>query len=519
MTSHSSASVADVTSASAIDRGRSRQLLLIVVVVGVVLRVAPWLRAHTFLGVQESDDGVYYAAAKLLLNGLLPYSDYTIVHPPGVSLLLLPFAALGSVAGDDVGLASARVAIAIVAVANMLLVYRVALHLPSAPGRERLVALVAAGLYAVMPGAVIAERTVLLEPVVTLFGLLAVAALVTRPATRKTAFVAAVFCVLSVSVKLFACLYVIALLGWLVVSGHRQLLTSFLSGLVLASSVVLLPFFLVAPSEFWQNVVTTQASRPLDSTDTDVSRLVDMTGLASVGVVAGLVVLVALLSMAVVTWVRPVPAYTIWLFLGIAGVVAFSLAPSYFPHYGAFLAPSLALVGSQLLARPDGRAWVRRASLGAVGSAAAVYLLGSVVSVVESRGQDDFRVAGAMIEPGSCVFYELTSRVVAADVLALPTEGCPSWIDGRGVAYSWNTDWPSSRSFYPDGFVEDERWQAELQKQLRAADYLLLGDAPVDVPEWSAQTRAYAVANFALVLDLNGPGHARGQLWRRVTSG
>ena len=103
--------------------------------VGLALRIAPWLRANGFLGVQEYDDGVYYGAAKALLHGLLPYRDFTIVHPPGSTVLLLPFAALGSVFGDPVGLASARVAVAVLAVANIVLVHRLAQLLPTAPSR------------------------------------------------------------------------------------------------------------------------------------------------------------------------------------------------------------------------------------------------------------------------------------------------------------------------------------------------------------------------------------------------
>ena len=69
------------------------------VVVGVALRTLVWWPPHNLFGVLEYDDGVYYAAARLLLDGYLPYSDFSIVHPPGVSLVLLPAAVFGYLLG------------------------------------------------------------------------------------------------------------------------------------------------------------------------------------------------------------------------------------------------------------------------------------------------------------------------------------------------------------------------------------------------------------------------------------
>jgi hypothetical protein len=54
-----------------------------VVVVGVALRTLVWWPSHNLFGVLEYDDGVYYAAARLLLDSYLPYSDFSIVHPAG----------------------------------------------------------------------------------------------------------------------------------------------------------------------------------------------------------------------------------------------------------------------------------------------------------------------------------------------------------------------------------------------------------------------------------------------------
>lgn len=480
--------------------------LLGVVVVAVALRIAPWLWPHTFLGIQESDDGVYYAASRALLGGLLPYRDVTIVHPPGVSVLLLPFALLGRATSDPVGLAAARLAVVAVAVANLLLVHRLALRLPAPAGRARLAALTAAAVYALSPGAVVAEHTVLLEPLVTLLCLLAVVVLLDGR-SRRRAVAAGVLLALAVSVKLFACLYAAVLVGWLLSRRQVRRAAGVTAGAVLGAAVVIGPFALLAPSAFVRDVVLTQLQRPADATDSGLLRLGDLLGLELLHV-GGVLAAVAL-AVLLVRLGRPAPEPLLWLALLVLGGAAFLSSPSYFPHYAAFLAPPLALVLHRPVAARRGTALVA----GLVLTMAA----GSVVDVVRSRGQGDPERIRAVVPADACVFSELVSTGVAAGLFSLPTKDCPGWIDGRGVAYTRAGDFPADRDYYPAGFVEDEGWQAELRTQLVAADALLLGESAHDVPEWSEQTRAYVLGHFRQALVSPGPGHASVQVWLRTS--
>src|SRR5579862_545272 len=50
------------------------------------------------------DDGVYMGAATRLSHGVVPYRDFVFLHPPGIILLLTPFAFVGR----EVGTASAN---------------------------------------------------------------------------------------------------------------------------------------------------------------------------------------------------------------------------------------------------------------------------------------------------------------------------------------------------------------------------------------------------------------------------
>lgn len=134
------------------------------VVVGVALRTLVWWPSHNLFGVLEYDDGVYYAAARLLLDSYLPYSDFSIVHPPGVSLVLLPAAVFGYLLGDPIGMVAGRVEMQLVVALNIVLVYRLSALLPGDRVTRSRRALVAAALYAVMPNAIVAGQTILLEP-------------------------------------------------------------------------------------------------------------------------------------------------------------------------------------------------------------------------------------------------------------------------------------------------------------------------------------------------------------------
>jgi hypothetical protein len=484
--------------------GARRHALALVVLLGMALRIYPWLLPHAFLGVLEHDDGIYYGGAKLLLHGRLPYADVTVVHPPGASVLLLPFAWLGDVIGDPWGLGAARLAMVVVAAANVVLVHRLALRLP---GGTQTRALVAAALYAVIPTAVVAEHTVLLEPLVTLPCLLAVLLLSSqRGGERRVLIVAGLLLALAVSTKLFGAAYVLVLTAWLLLARRPRDLSWLAAGLAAGASALLLPFFVVAPQAFWQDVVVTQLSRPADSGSGRLERVVDMVGLG-LGPAIGAVLLVwAVLEVALRVRRAGHPAYVVWVGVVIVGGVSFVGAASYFPHYGAFLAPPVALL-------------VSRGSKPLVVALLVAFVAGSVADDAQAREQGDWAQLARQVPKGSCVFYESASVPIALDRFELPSPVCPAWLDARGLLYSESTDWPKDRDFYYEGFITNRAWQRGVQDQLRHADRLLLKGSPEQIPEWASDTRAYAVAHFRRVAAVDGRGKAHVEVWARVVPG
>lgn len=481
--------------------------LAAVVVVAVALRTLVWWPSHNLFGVLEYDDGVYYAAARLLLDGYLPYSGFTIVHPPGVSLVLLPAAVVGYLLGDPIGMVAGRVEMQLVVALNIVLVYQLAALLPGEPATRSRRALVAAALYAVMPNAIVAGQTILLEPLATCACLAAVWFLLRHDEpTRCDLVTCGGFLVAGVSLKLFALAYVAVVVGYLLWTRRPGRLLPLAGGSLLAVAVVIAPFVVSAPARAWQDVVVTQLSRARNSfVPVGLDRVVDMVGLAGVTVPLALVLIVLLV---VISFRRFEPQVGLWASVLVIVAVAFATSPTYFPHYGEFLGPAVAVLVSRALD-------IRRGGLIAMAFAVA-FVIGTGGQLNDLRGQEDLRAATSAMAGGSCVYSDAISLPLMAGVYTAPSPRCPSYVDGRGVALTQNTTWDNRLNFYPGGFVADKVWQAANLEQMSHADYLLLRYSPATFPEWDESTRAYALSHFTLtVRHPHGPHPF--ELWKRTT--
>ena len=117
------------------------------------------------------DDGVYMGAALHLVNGVLPYRDFVLLHPPGVPLLMSPLAALGRVIGTRDALVGARLVTVLVTGLNAVLAAIAVRH------RGVGAMLMAGTALACFPLAVAADQSLLLEPYLVCFCLIGVVAM------------------------------------------------------------------------------------------------------------------------------------------------------------------------------------------------------------------------------------------------------------------------------------------------------------------------------------------------------
>src|SRR6185312_6282801 len=148
--------------------------IIICTLLALGLRLLLLSRPGYLLGVTEYDDGPYFGSSVSLIDGLLPYKEFILVQPPGITLLMLPAAALSKITGTAAAMASGRVLTTLASSAGVLLVGLLVRH------RGLLTVIVACGLVAVYPDSVSTARTVLVEPWLVLFCLLGALALFDR---------------------------------------------------------------------------------------------------------------------------------------------------------------------------------------------------------------------------------------------------------------------------------------------------------------------------------------------------
>ncbi|MFZ5471228.1 MAG: glycosyltransferase family 39 protein [Myxococcota bacterium] len=252
---------------------RARWAAAAVALFAFLWRVYPFWRHGAFGVATDYDEGVYFSAASLLLQGELPYRDFTFVHPPGlIAFLSLTSAWATHPFGPEVGFTLARWVAALVAAVNVLLVFRLTERWTGAAG-----GLVAAALYATYPELVIVERGPFLEPVLNL-ACLSMAAALQKAESLESAghqrwlLVAGVLGGLAVTVKVWAVFWVLGGAFAVLVRSPRGVVR-FLLGVGLGAAVVVLPFVLAAPARFFTETLLFHLWRPPDGTPERLPRL------------------------------------------------------------------------------------------------------------------------------------------------------------------------------------------------------------------------------------------------------
>ncbi|GAA2752016.1 hypothetical protein [Amnibacterium kyonggiense] len=395
---------------------------------GASLRFVALLRTGGPLGMGGYDDGVDYAAAAALVHGRLPYRSFLLLHPPGVVLAAAPFAAIGSVFGDRVGFVAARLAFEALGGLGAALAF-VALR------RFGPTAAVTGGvLLAVLPTAVYAERSVLLEPLGSIGVLLAIV-LLGRGTTPGAVFAAGVAAGWAVDVKIW---YVVpAVVLWLAGTRRRGW---FAAGAATAVLVVCGPFLAAAPVAMVREVVLDQMGRARVGRVS--RRITEIVGAIRIGPIDAQLVAGALLALvlgALVVTALTAGARVFALLLA-ADLVVLLAAPSWFPHYADLAAPAIALcVGvaaqraTDLLPAGAARRWA------AAGLVVAIGVGGTVAALRAPRGGETVpaSVVAAVGRTSGCVVTDDPTLLAITGVLSrdLADPDCPVRPDVTGWTY------------------------------------------------------------------------------------
>ncbi len=467
----------------------------VVSVLALVARVVPVWRGGGLSATNGYDDGVYYAAATSLVHGQLPYRDYVLLHPPGSTVLLAPFALLARITSDTAGFETARVAFMILGAVNTVLVMVVAARI----GRRA--AVVAGVFYAVFFPAVFVARTVSLEELGTTTLLVALALLfrgaeTTRP-TGTQVVLAGVALGVGATVKIWGVDPFVVLLVWQAIVTGRAAAARLLAGALAAAVVLCLPFFLAAPATMFRYVVRDQLGRP-SSGGSVWSRLRDMTGLRPLlaswptGLAYVFLVVVVVVVLAATAAALPAKHTRILGALVLALGLVLVASPSFFDHYAAFTAAPLALVvGASAERVPAGLA-VRLSHPAVMAVGAAVVIALAAPGVLRPQGIHVPRaLATAAAKVPGCVTADDPTVLVLMNAQSRDLRRhCPVWVDVTGITY----DTGDGRR--PDnGRLEreaDSRWQNDI------LTYLLSGTATIVTRPETDLAAANAAAIAAL---------------------
>ena len=264
-------------------------------VVALTARLVPVVRGGGLTGIIDYDDGVHFASAIGLVNGHLPYRDFLLLHPPGIVLVLSPFAGLALLIGEPMAFGAARLAFMALGGFNAVLVAHY-LRLYGNFG-----AVVGGLSYALFWPAVFTEHSVLQEGLGNTC-LLAALVLLAPPAARGPSKIrmvgAGCFLGLAAAVKIWAVLPALIMFGWafFLLGGRRA--AHFLLGAIGTCTAACLLFFISAPRAMWRMVVLDQLQRNPASAHA-AERLRDVLGLVVLpadGFSAALVVALAIVS-------------------------------------------------------------------------------------------------------------------------------------------------------------------------------------------------------------------------------
>lgn len=295
--------------------------LLLIALSGLAMRISALVGGKAAYSPTGYDDGVYFSASALLVRGVLPYRDFVFVHPPGILYIV---ALVSWLPDAQDGFVAARMLGSVIGGVNIFLIGLIVARASHPAG-----GLVAALLYAGYPDAVVAERSVYLEPVLNLSCLIA-AMLWLRQKPLPAGVAAAFAC----AVKFWGGIWVIAAIA--AERGWRRTVR-FIVAAAVAGLLALAPLALTAPRSFLTQTLVFQVSRPPDGVAGAVARLRQI---ADSGHRAATVLAVIALLVFIVKIRRLSEAERFFTVAMLLTIAAFLASSSYWSHYNSHLAAS-----------------------------------------------------------------------------------------------------------------------------------------------------------------------------------
>jgi hypothetical protein len=476
-------------------------------------------RLFAFAGIQTFagygyDDGVHIGTALRLTDLQFPYKDYLFLHPPGITVLLSPIALIGRVFGEQQALIAGRLLTSLVVVTNVLLVGYLVRR------RGACAMLVAGSVLAFWPLAADATKTIMLEPYVVFFMLLGMLALFENEelASRRRIHIAGLMFGFAAAVKLVA---VIPIAAALIVACRRPrrdlvpLATSIAAGF----GLIVLPFAILAPTNFLNQVLVTQLSRHPTLQPQSIShRITEILGIdrnpqlyqGAVPLLVFALLVIVIAGVYISRRGRTTKLDTFVLAGLILAVGAELRSPDLFSHYAylstVFFALVVAICVGEILQAaafvlPKDSVWARFriSSL----FLAAVIVLAAMIAVPRSKAIARELTAGSLdpspwireaIPAGSCVMFDVPTIAIVGDRLLSDDPECPALIDPFGMWINTSEHLSPSVAKAADPDLA-QTWIRYLEK----ADYLVLSVDFSNFVPWNPELRAWFASNYRKV--------------------
>jgi alpha-1,2-mannosyltransferase len=475
------------------------------------------LTLHAALGgVTLEPAGTNFASSVSLSTGQLLYNNYPnsfpLTQPPGMSVLLLPFAWVTH-GGDASGaMAAARIFTAAVSIINVFLVGLTA-------RRHGIASTFVAGvLFAVFPFAFYATSSYMLEPFLVLFCLLAFQAAFSQGemVTGGRLILAGALVGFAISIKPWALIPAIVLLvcaafNW------RQALARVGAGILGGIAVPCVLFFLASPSSFLHDVVSAELGSGGSRSGTMSSRIAEILGLGApigvtrpntlalaIGAILLILVLVAALGRASTSSIAD------WAILGTTvGLVVIALLPASLPvAYTYFLAAFGAIVVGNTIGTILSMISSISVGTGDVSSTVAggvtILVVAAMIAVIAvaapkeatfehnyfaANGSNPSAAIDSVVPKGSCVISNDPEALVVANRFAELPAGCPVLPDPAGIVKAAGSPAAGSRN---------QTVVAQWEQAFTLAHFFVEAPGSVQVP-WSPALQAFFGKNYTLV--------------------
>lgn len=433
--------------------------------IALAVRIKPFLYAENFFLVPvDFDEGVYYGAGVLISKGLMPYRDFDFGHPPGIAWLLGLWHGLIPWSSVAAGFSLAKFAVACLGSLTTLGIYRLGKRWCGISA-----GIVASLLYATYPEAIVAERSLFLEP---LINAAVVASFLLQDSLKRPWLFVGLLLAWAVSVKFTAVIWILPFfyLAWQ--SGKMRHVFVLASAGALGFGLFLLPWIILDPAKFWEGVIRFQLSRPPDGDVTIGLRLSSIFRDQHLAMN-----LFTFFSLAAFPWLQP-SARRSWTVMTLALLLALAVLLSskgFWSQYNTLLALPQALLA--IFALKLFAPWIsQRWTLYVVGLFLIVIPLRSAFKSGRARAPDQFHLIEQLkkVPKTACIFSFEPGWLIMANLFPQP---CPGSVilDTYLVMLMGADKLQRPFSSTAAAFATYEA-QLPVLQHIREADFLIMGD-------------------------------------------